>query len=157
MSADEPEVITAILQYIYTNDYQTRSLQTPPPSLLFLAKLYASADMHDVPGLQSLIILDFNSSLGTALSSEAGKLDFIEATHYTYENCVESDKSLRDAIVTCILRYTRDLFGDAAVAGRIRQVVHGFPEIAVHMALATTGVFEAGLNQRQQEQDDGAV
>jgi len=138
MSHDEPQVIQALLQYLYTGDY--RRDPTCPSSLLLLAKIYASADMHDVPGLKDAITYDFDRSVGQGLRDESSRLDFVEAVSYIYENTLETDRALKDVAVNFTLRAAKELFETGVVAHCSRQVLRECPEYAVDLALATAGV-----------------
>jgi len=138
MNHEQPQVIRALLQYLYTGDY--RRDPTCPSSLLLLAKIYTSADMHDVPGLKDAITYDFDRQVGLGLKDEPSRLDFVEAVSYIYENTLDTDRALKDVAVTFTIRAAKELFQAGVVARRSRQVLRECPEYAVDLALATAGV-----------------
>lgn len=138
MSHDEPRVVQALLQYLYTGDYQRDS--AAPSSLLLLAKLYTSGDMHDVPGLKEHVTRDFGAQLTQGLKDESAKLDFVEAVSYIYDNTLESDRAMKEVAVDFTLRNAKEMFEFGTVAQRSRQVLRECSEFAVDLALATAGL-----------------
>lgn len=150
MSHDDSDVIQALLQYLYTEDY-LESLHTRT-SLLFISRLYASAEMHDVAGLKKLIVHDMSSKLDHGLKDDDSKLDFLKSVLHIYDNTMEADRVLRQLVVSCTLRNAKDLFEEPAVARTSRQVLRECPDFAVDLALYTAGV--SGIEAPEEAQKE---
>lgn len=125
---------------------------SPPPALeeeslclMFNVKMYIAGDKYDISGLRKLAAAKFKSRAANQWNSTA----FTEAALHLWENTVESDRQLRDIVIsfahqnidalldrgefTAFIKGNGDFSFDIVrvLCGRSLEVVHADPEAVV--------------------------
>jgi hypothetical protein len=116
LSANELSVVTAMVKYLYSDNYddnysQSNPIAEPaegdlqPPELaetthplVFNTLVYLIADQYDIPSLKELAKTKYQSVVNQPWSPSTFT-GFIEATELLWENTVQSDRLLRDFVV----------------------------------------------------------
>lgn len=123
LSADELSVVRAMIRYLYTDDYEDAppdldaaeaepedefsfgvssqaatlsSVENEAFPLLFNVKMYVIGDKYDIPGLRVLATEKYQ----TCVDSNWNSSMFSQSAQYLWDNTMETDRPLRNAVAT---------------------------------------------------------
>jgi speckle-type POZ protein len=92
---DEPSIVNAMLQYLYTFDYNYAVDEKQDPLAVAHAKVYALADKYDIGPLKTVAGTKFKA----AAELLAETPHFLQAIRLVYETTPSEDRGLRDITV----------------------------------------------------------
>lgn len=103
---DDPTIVNAMLQYMYTGNYGDEDKDAPQAFGLFSVSVYALADKYDVPKLGSLVAAKLNHWAGDHWMETS----FTEVVREIYTNAVDRKHELQHAVVSVAVRNSQSLF-----------------------------------------------
>ncbi|KAK4961874.1 hypothetical protein LTR10_002367 [Elasticomyces elasticus] len=125
---DDPWVVEAMLEFIYTLDFDdsySDIAETPP--IVFTVNLHMAADKFDIPGLRKLTALKFHAQ-ALAEWKTAG---FAEAAALVFNAGVAVDESLREIVVSIATKNAKQLLSQDEVGRCFHAVASATPALAV--------------------------
>ncbi|KAK5674685.1 hypothetical protein LTS10_012686 [Elasticomyces elasticus] len=117
---DDPEVVAAMLGYLYTFEYADN--QDP----LFNVHVHIIADKYDLPHLAKLATTKFVAAAKTAWSSSS----FAEAAALIFTDGTAISKELRQSMISIVTKHARSLKLDPTGA-HFRDVMSSAPTLAM--------------------------
>jgi speckle-type POZ protein len=112
LSDNDPAAIEAMLEFMYTYDYEQPIDNTRPA--VFHARMYKLADRYDVPELRKLARKKFKQSLRALCRDKKDEdyTSFLLAVAEVYENAPPNDKCLRKIVGKIASQHTETLMDD---------------------------------------------
>ncbi|KAF4122719.1 BTB protein, partial [Geosmithia morbida] len=107
----EPCIVEAMLQFMYSFDYDTDST-----GLVHDAEVYQIADKYDVPGLKAHAQKKFSASL----SGRWNVFGFFVAIPVVYESTPPTDRGLRDLVIEAAQRHMGEVIKEDGFDDLIR-------------------------------------
>lgn len=112
-----------MLDFVYTNDYNTPSLSTScsPTAchdLSLHASVYAVGEKYDLPSLKQLAVEKFQRGSKIAWENE----DFYRAVQIAFTTTSDSDKGMRNAVTEVILAHARRFANNRDMEAVVRSV-----------------------------------
>ncbi|KAK5727350.1 hypothetical protein LTR15_003244 [Elasticomyces elasticus] len=139
---DDPWVVEAMLEFIYTLDSDDSCFDIAETSgIVFTVNVHIAADKYDIPALLKLTASKFHAYALT----EWDTAGFAEAAALVFDAGTAIEESLRDIVVSIATKNAKQLLGQDEVGTRFHAVASAAPALAV------------ALWQRQVEEQTGKV
>ncbi|KAK4900857.1 hypothetical protein LTR27_002040 [Elasticomyces elasticus] len=128
LQEEDPRVVEALLQFIYTLDFDDSCHDVDEmPAIVFTVDVHIAADKFDIPGLRKLTASKFRAYALTKWDT-AG---FAEAAALVFNAGIAVEKSLRESVVTIATKNAKQLLGQDEVGKRFHAVASATPALAV--------------------------
>lgn len=124
---------------MYFKSYTTRDLepQEGPSSRSILrthAEMYAIADKYDLPTLSELAISKFQEAL-TMWDWDYDSMEFLESISKVYDLTPESNRGLRDIVISYARKYAEEFREGNELASRFESAAHNVPGFAADLLI----------------------
>ncbi|KAK5710260.1 hypothetical protein LTR17_019030 [Elasticomyces elasticus] len=130
LQEDDPRVVEAMLQFIYTLDFDDSCHDVDVvemPAIVFNVNVHIAADKYDIPALRKLTASKFHAYALTKWDT-AG---FAEAAALVFDAGTAVEESLRDIVVSIATKNAKKLLGQDEVGTRFHAVASATPALAV--------------------------
>ncbi|KAK3640303.1 hypothetical protein LTR56_011899 [Elasticomyces elasticus] len=128
LQEDDPRVVEAMLQFIYTLDFDDSCHDADEmPAIVFNVNVHIAADKFDIPVLRKLTAFKFHAYALTKWDT-AG---FAEAAALVFDAGTAVEESLREIVVSIATKNAKKLLGQDEVGTRFHAVASATPALAV--------------------------
>ncbi|KAK5707674.1 hypothetical protein LTR97_000212 [Elasticomyces elasticus] len=125
---EDPSVVEAMLQFIYTLNFDDSCFDIAETSgIVFTVNVHIAADKYDIPTLRKLTVSKFRDQAATGWKT-AG---FAEAAALVFNAGIAVEESLRERVVSIATKNAKQLLCQDEVGIRFRAVASTTPALAV--------------------------
>ncbi|KAK5674684.1 hypothetical protein LTS10_012685 [Elasticomyces elasticus] len=125
---EDPRVVEAMLQFIYTLDFDDSYHNVVEmPAIVFNVNVHIAADKYDIPALRKLTASKFHAYALTKWDT-AG---FAEAAALVFNAGIAVEESLRETVVSVATKKAKQLLSQDEVGIRFHAVASTTPALAV--------------------------
>ena len=131
LEGDDVSAVEAMLQFMYTFDYDaSSSAENTSSPMVFNVKVYSIADKYDVPALKSQAKQKFKTTVETCWDMD----DFPYAVAQVYNSTPSVDRGLRDVVVAVACKHTSQLLSKQGFRDVLEDTVGFASDIAQLLA-----------------------
>ncbi|KAK5701415.1 hypothetical protein LTR17_022608 [Elasticomyces elasticus] len=128
LQEDDPRVVEAMLQFIYTLDFDDSCHDVDEmPAIVFNVYVHIAADKYDIPALRKLTASKFHACALTKWDT-AG---FAEAAALVFNAGIAVEESLRETVVSVATKKAKQLLNQDEAGVSFRAVASATPALAV--------------------------
>ncbi|KAL8910404.1 MAG: hypothetical protein Q9171_004313 [Xanthocarpia ochracea] len=149
---DDPEVIRALIQYLYTGNFHDFgtiwSAHSPKGAGSQLARLYVTAEKYQLQVLKELVL----SKFGSVLDPRERPLEFLYMAESMYENTPDTDTTWRDFFKSFAARLQKPNRMSKSIRDIFDNFVYGGGAQAVDMVEAICTDYQSPLPRLQRKE-----
>ncbi|KAL8803441.1 MAG: hypothetical protein Q9200_006212 [Gallowayella weberi] len=153
---DDPKVIKAMIQYLYTGDFTNYGLQhdalgiSPTRAGFQLVDLYKVAEKYQLQELKTLLL----DKLGDIIDSSKRPKQFLATATRVYTDLLDSDYACRAFFITAAKRMSSPKLLSKALRQNLDECIASGVSLAQDLFEAMVSKFEESLSEEIKEKED---